>query len=279
MKFDILHRTRYTYASPVQDSFNDVRLQPVPNQEQTVESFLLRVLPAARLTHFKDFYSNWVNHFEIHEAHDHLLIEAQSRIVTHPQPALALDAQLCPLEKIGEAQNVERCFDYLQDSRFVEISPDSWKLAVDATHGQTDVWQAALGLMNFVYGFLKYEPNSTHVHTHMSEVLLARRGVCQDFAHLLIGLSRALKMPARYVSGYLATEKANATHAWVEIFLPGYGWRALDPTHNRQIDETYVKLGTGRDYADVPPVTGNYRGTLERKMEVEVKIAPLESTR
>jgi transglutaminase-like putative cysteine protease len=279
MKFDILHRTRYTYASPVQDSFNDVRLQPVPNQEQTVESFLLRVLPAARLTHFKDFYSNWVNHFEIHEAHDHLLIEAQSRIVTHPQPALALDAQLCPLEKIGEAQNVERCFDYLQDSRFVEISPDSWKLAVDATHGQTDVWQAALGLMNFVYGFLKYEPNSTHVHTHMSEVLLARRGVCQDFAHLLIGLSRALKMPARYVSGYLATEKANATHAWVEIFLPGHGWRALDPTHNRQIDETYVKLGTGRDYADVPPVTGNYRGTLERKMEVEVKIAPLESTR
>ena len=82
MKYDILHRTRYTYASPVRDSFNDVRLQPMPIPEQTVESFLLRVLPAARLTHFSDFYSNWVNHFEILEPHSYLMIEAQSRVIT-----------------------------------------------------------------------------------------------------------------------------------------------------------------------------------------------------
>jgi transglutaminase-like putative cysteine protease len=276
MKFDILHRTRFAYASPVSDSVNDVRLYPVPNPEQTVESFLLKVLPAARLTHFTDFYSNWVNHFEIHEPHDHLLIEAQSRVITNPFLPLREDEKFCSFEKIGDAPNVERCFDYLQSSRFVEISPEAWKLAVDATNGEKDVWQAALELMRFVNGFLKYESYSTHVHTHMTELLKDRRGVCQDFAHLHIGLCRSLKIPARYVSGYLATEKASATHAWTEIFLPGFGWRALDPTHNRQIDETYIKLGTGRDYADVPPVTGNYRGTLERKMEVEVKISPVE---
>ncbi|HZI32213.1 MAG TPA: transglutaminase N-terminal domain-containing protein, partial [Candidatus Binatia bacterium] len=84
MKYDIQHRTRYAYASPVRDSFNDVRLQPMPIPEQTVESFLLKVLPAARLTHFTDFYSNWVNHFEIPEPHSYLHIEAQSRVVTHP---------------------------------------------------------------------------------------------------------------------------------------------------------------------------------------------------
>jgi transglutaminase-like putative cysteine protease len=275
MKYDILHRTRYTYASPVRDSFNDVRLQPMPIPEQTVESFLLKVLPAARLTHFRDFYSNWVNHFEIIEPHSYLMIEAQSRVVTRPSAPLPAE-KLCSFEKMKEAPNIERCFDYLQASRFVELSPEAWKLALDATDGVDDAWLAALALMKFVHGFLKYESKSTHVHTHMNEVMKDRRGVCQDFAHLMIGLCRSLKIPARYISGYLATESASATHAWMEAFVPGHGWRALDPTHNRQIDETYVKIGHGRDYGDVPPVSGNYRGTLERKMEVEVRITPVE---
>jgi len=274
MKFDIYHCTRYVYTSAVRDSFNDVRLQPMPIPEQKVESFLLRVLPAARLTHFKDFYSNWVNHFEISEPHSYLMIEAQSRVITLPPPALPAE-KLCSFEKMRAAPNIERCFDYLLASRFVELSPEAWKLAVDATHGMDDAWQAVLALMSFVHGYLKYESFSTHVHTHMAEVMKDRRGVCQDFAHLLIGLCRTLKIPARYISGYLATEAASATHAWVEVFIPGHGWRGLDPTHNCQIGETYVKLGNGRDYSDVPPISGNYRGTLERKMTVEVKITPV----
>jgi transglutaminase-like putative cysteine protease len=274
MRYDILHRTRYTYASPVRDSFNDVRLQPMPIPEQTVESFLLKVLPAARLTHFTDFYSNWVNHFEIPEAHAYLHIEAQSRVVTHPLPPLP-DAPLCPFEQMKDAPNIERCYDYLQSSRFVDLSPEAWRLALDATVGINDAWLAVLALMKFIHTHIQYEPRATHVHTHMQEVMQNRRGVCQDFAHLLLGLCRSLKIPARYISGYLATETASATHAWVEVFLPGHGWRGLDPTHNCQIDGTYVKLGNGRDYADVPPVSGNYRGTLDRQMEVEVRITPL----
>jgi len=272
MKFDIFHSTRYDYAAPVRDSFNDVRLQPMPIPEQVVENFLLRILPAARLRHFKDFYSNWINHFEIPEPHNYLLIEAQSRVITRPPPPLPATGNICSFEQIQEARNVERCFDYLQASRYVEITPESWKLALDATHGIADAWLAALALMKFVHGNLKYESNSTHVHTHMSEVLRDRRGVCQDFAHLMLGLCRAVRIPARYVSGYLATEIASATHAWVEVFVPGHGWRGLDPTHDCQIGETYVKLGNGRDYADVPPISGNYRGTLDRRMTVEVKI-------
>jgi transglutaminase-like putative cysteine protease len=271
MKYDILHRTRYAYSAPVRDSFNDVRMQPMPIPEQTVESFLLKVLPAARLTHFRDFYSNWVNHFEINEPHSYLLIEAQSRVLTHPPAPLPAE-KLCSFDKMKEAPNIERCFDYLQASRFVELTPEAWKLSLDATDGVDDAWLAVLALMKFIHGYIKYVPNSTHVHTHMNQVVKDRRGVCQDFAHLMLGLCRSLKIPARYVSGYLATESASATHAWMEVFIPGHGWRALDPTHNRQISETYVKIGHGRDYGDVPPVSGNYRGTLERTMEVEVKI-------
>lgn len=275
MKFDILHRTRYAYTSPVRDSFNDVRLEPPSIPEQTVESFLLRVLPAVRMKHYRDFYGNWIHHFEIPEAHSYLLIESQSQVITNwPQP-IADEAKLCLLKKIGEVAHIERCFDFLQTSRYIEMEADAWRLALDATDGQTDVWQAVLAIMRFTHGFLKYESNSTHVHTRMSDVIKDRRGVCQDFAHLMIGLCRSVKIPARYISGYLATETASATHAWVEVFIPGHSWRALDPTHNRQVNETYVKIGHGRDYSDVPPVSGNYRGTLERTMEVEVKITAI----
>ena len=275
MKYDIFHRTRYVYSTPVRDSFNDVRLEPLSNPEQTVESFLLRVLPAGRMNRRTDFYGNWIHHFEIAEPHAHLLIESQSRVKTHPPAPLAEDIRPCPLKKIGELRDIERCHDFLQSSRYVELDVEPWRLAVDAIAGENDTWQAALAIMSSVHGFLKYESKSTHVHTHMRDVISNRRGVCQDFAHLMIGLCRSLKIPVRYVSGYLATEAASASHAWVEVFIPDSGWRALDPTHNRQIDETYVKIGTGRDYADVPPVAGNYRGTLQRTMEVEVKITPV----
>jgi transglutaminase-like putative cysteine protease len=114
------------------------------------------------------------------------------------------------------------------------------------------------------------------VHTHMREVLEQRRGVCQDLAHVMLGLCRTLRIPALYVSGYLATETANATHAWTEVYVPGVGWQALDPTHNRQPDEAYVKLAVGRDYADVAPVKGTYKGTTQRAMTVEVKITARE---
>src|ERR1700744_5519324 len=106
MRYDIYHLTRYDYAAPVHSSFNDVRLQPMPIPGQVVENFLLRILPAARLTHFKDFYSNWVNHFEIPEPHNYLMIEAQSRVVTKPPAPLPAE-RLCQFAKMSEAPNIE----------------------------------------------------------------------------------------------------------------------------------------------------------------------------
>jgi transglutaminase-like putative cysteine protease len=272
MKWEIVHRTSYAYGSPVRDSFNEVRLQPFSNETQTVEYFLLKVLPAARLRHHHDFYSNVIHHFEITEPHSTLMVESNLRVTTRPRPQLGLAETPWPLARIGEAARETRVFDFLQDSRFVELSPEVWRLALDITDGVTDTWQAALALMNFIHGQLKYESNSTNVHTHARDVLKERRGVCQDFAHVMISLCRTLKIPALYVSGYLATEAASATHAWVEVLIPSVGWRALDPTHNRQTDETYVKIAVGRDYADVPPLTGNYKGTTDRQMQVQVSI-------
>jgi transglutaminase-like putative cysteine protease len=272
MKWEILHRTQYTYTSPVSESFNEVRLHPVSNEWQQVNDFLLKVLPATRLRHHRDFYSNIVHHFDIPEPHRMLLVESFLHVTTHPRPPLAVAERPFPLVRIGEAAREPRVFDFLQESRFVDMSPETWRCALNAAADATDTWQAALAIMQFIHDSIKYESKSTQVHTHMSDVLKKRRGVCQDFAHVMLGLCRSLKIPALYVSGYLATEIASATHAWVEVLIPGIGWLGLDPTHNRQTDETYVKIAVGRDYADVPPVTGNYKGTTDRKMEVSVKI-------
>ena len=279
MRFEIRHSTRYAYASPVRESFNEARLQPFSTEWQAVDSFLLKVLPAARLQHHHDFYANVVHHFEIAEPHDTLLIESHLRVTTKLRPPLAAEGEFWPLARIRETAGEPGTFEFLQDSRYVTTSAETSRLALKAADGITDTWQAALAVMRFVHGTLKYEPNSTTAHTPMLDVLRDKRGVCQDFAHVMIGLCRALKIPTLYVSGYLATEIARATHAWVEVLIPGAGWVGLDPTHNRQIDETYVKIAVGRDYADVPPVAGNYKGTTDRKMEVLVSITALEMGR
>src|SRR5713101_2478667 len=178
MKWEIIHRTQFIYASPVRDSFNEARLQPFSDEWQTVNQFLLKVLPAARLQHHHDFYSNVVHHFEITEPHHSLLVESHLRMITKPRPPLAETETHWPLAKMGAAAAAEQVFDFLQESRFVELSPEAWRLAVDATDGVTDAWQAALAIMKCVHGHLTYLPKTTTAHTHMREVLKGRRGVC-----------------------------------------------------------------------------------------------------
>src|ERR1700743_3074094 len=251
MKWDITHRTRYRYASPVWGNVNELHLEPISNEAQTLESFELRRSPQARIGHFHDFYSNDVHHFEIAEPHSELLIESRSLVTTHALPGLPLSARPAGRAQLKDVMKIGRCYDFMQAGPFVDTDPQTWRLAMDAIQDEDDVWQCALRLMAFVKTHLKYESNSTNVHTHMRDVLTDRRGVCQDFAHVLLGLCRTLKIPALYVSGYLATETASATHAWVEVFIPGHRWQGLDPTHDRRTDETYVKLAVGRDYADV----------------------------
>jgi transglutaminase-like putative cysteine protease len=272
MRFEIVHRTHFTYASPVRESFNEARLQPISNEQQRVESFQIKVVPDARLQQYHDFYSNCVHHFEIPEPHSALSVESLLTVTTLTPPALPPDARPAKMELLPTALQHGRCYDFLQASRYIDLSPETWRLAVDSAQGEDDTWQTALRLMGYAHQTITYRSNSTHVHTHMRDVLAEKHGVCQDFAHVMIGLCRTLQIPALYVSGYLATETASATHAWVEVFIPGIGWKGLDPTHNRQPDENYVKIAVGRDYADVPPVRGTYKGTTDRTMVVDVKI-------
>src|ERR1700722_18286507 len=144
MKWEILHRTQFNYASPVTESFNEVRLNPVSDEWQQVNDFLLKVLPATRLRHHSDFYSNIVHHFDITEPHTMLLVESFLHVTTKSRPPLSPAEKLFPLARIGEAGREPRVFDFLQESRFVDMSPATWRTALDATAGTPDTWQSAL---------------------------------------------------------------------------------------------------------------------------------------
>ena len=282
MKLHILHRTRFKYATSVRESFNEARLQPVTTGFQVCHSFLLKILPTTKLSHYLDFYFNYVHLFDLTQAHTELVVEATSTVTTGDEPALPATATPAPLKEIGACARLDRCYDFLQSSTYVEAGPELWRLALDATDGQTDTWQAAQAIMRHIHKEFRYQPAVTHAHTHMHEVLQTRAGVCQDFAHVMIGLCRALKIPARYVSGYLYNgpadqlKGAQASHAWVEVYLPGHGWCGLDPTNNRLADGHYIKVAVGRDYADVSPLKGTYRGTAKRQLSVEVLVSRLE---
>lgn len=272
MKWQVQHCTRFDYASAARESFNQLHLQPANDETQTVEMFALDTSPHASLRDYRDFYGNIVHYFEVPQPHDSLAVQSSIQAVTRPRPFLAEDALTYRLKSMGEAPLSVRGYEFLQASTYVSLEPEVWRLALDAINGTEDVWQAAVAIARFVPGFMAYSSNSTSSHTHMRDALKQRRGVCQDMAHLALGLCRAIQIPALYVSGYLATERANATHAWIEVFIPEIGWQALDPTHGRQPDEAYLKIAIGRDYDDVAPIKGQYKGSSERRMEVLVNI-------
>ncbi len=280
MKLSVFHRTQYEYASPVKESFNEARLQPISNAQQDCESFELKVFPNAKVSSYSDFHANLLHYFELFEPHSTLVVEGFSKVSTMPI-LTSLDATPASMELRPQCQRMERCFDFLQDSTYIEKSPEAWRLALDITAGIDDMWQAAIAIMRHVHANFTYAPLTTSVNTHMRDVLRDRRGVCQDLAHVMIGLCRAIGIPALYVSGYLYNGPrdqligAQASHAWCEIFLPGTGWRGLDPTNNQLTDERYIKLAVGGDYADVPPLRGHYKGTKDRVMTVEVLVESL----
>ncbi len=273
----VRHLTRFLYQGPVTDSFNEVRLKPISDATQTCESFELRIEPATTPREYGDFHKNRVHYFDVPGPHNQLDIEALSIVATKPDPRPLPFTPFSPALLDDPAVGVEH-FDFLVDTSYVP-------LAIPLQHearqlvGSTvaDLWADAVRLGEHIHSILTYDPSATKVNTQVLDVLQSRRGVCQDYAHLMLGLCRTIGIPARYVSGYFLNptrrpEDIEASHAWVEILLPGYGWRGYDPTHRRIPGTNYVKLAIGRDYGDIRPVSGTFRGRGTREMVVEVQV-------
>ena len=283
MKLHVLHRTSYAYRTPVRDSLNELRLQPVETPGQKIENFTLTITPFTQARHQLDFYHNHVHRFDVLTPHNLLAVEASSVVFTTEPPDPAQGAQV-PLAAMGVCLEQNGCYDFLQSSSYVSIDADIAAIARTVIAGCEDTWSAVIAIKRFIHDEFRYQPAVTNVHTKMSEALRLRQGVCQDFTHVMIGLCRSLKIPARYVSGYLYNgpadqlKGAQASHAWLEVFLPGHGWIGIDPTNRLRTGERHVKIGTGRDYSDVSPMRGTYRGTGERTLRVDVLVTRLDGS-
>jgi transglutaminase-like putative cysteine protease len=276
----VTHRTTFHYAEPVRDSVNTLHLEPRTFPYQKTISAMVSVLPATRVGRFTDLFQNVTHHFELPDPHSKLEIE--SRISVHNLPlAIPAESYSATAEAYSDSAIQERIWPYRHESPRVSRSPGVWRHALDATNGMTAVYAQARAIMEWIHSEFRYEPGATDVKTHLDESFALRRGVCQDFTHVMLGMCRAIDVPARYASGYLYNGPkdtlvgAQASHAWCEVYLPAAGWIGFDPTNNTLADERYVKVAVGRDYEDVAPVEGSYRGTGHCHLEIQVEVEKL----
>lgn len=287
MKFAVQHTTRYEYESPVIDSFNDAHLCPVSDDFQKCDEFELVITPhVSAVLRRLDFYTNQVHHFEVMIPHSSLEVTAKSHVTTYVDQRDFLSPS-----NPGELPQLvldERYYDFLHQSERVALTTPVLHEAAQLGIRGLDVQLQVERIMNFIYGNFEYSPGATQVETPVESILESRLGVCQDFAHVMIALCRASGIPARYVSGYfyvnsttgsaeIQADDNTASHAWVECYLPGIGWVGYDPTHNRRVNTLYVKVAIGRDYADVRPLAGTYRGASIAKLYVHVYVREISS--
>jgi transglutaminase-like putative cysteine protease len=273
----VLHRTTFHYASAVTQSVNVLHLEPRTFPYQKTINALIRVMPATRVKRFTDLFQNITHHFELPGPHSRLEIE--SRIKVHNLPLDISDfSRSAAHSALDDFSIREQTWQYLQESRWVSRHPEVWRQALDVTQPHSSIYDQACALMTWIYLNFRYQPGATNVNTHLEDAFALRCGVCQDFTHVMLGMCRAVGIPARYASGYLYNGPkdtlvgAQASHAWSEVYLPAAGWIGFDPTNNTLADERYVKIAIGRDYDDVTPVRGNYHGTAHCRMEVVVEV-------
>ncbi len=285
MRFEIKHTTRYIYDEPAMESVCETRLCVPSLPSQRLRKRRLCIEPEVPVVAFDDFFGNRVEGFSVYFKHDRLSIESVARVDTSQ-----VEISRAQLEAtVGEARQIANSktrplFPFLQPSYHVPFASSLWEPARRFFRPSQEIGAAALALNEWIYRTFRYDPTATEISTPVDEVFSVKAGVCQDFAHLMLALCRMNQVAARYVSGYIEPGDpetgelvgAAATHAWVEVWLPGGTWWGLDPTNNQVAGERHVVLAVGRDYADVAPVRGRFKGgTMTQAMDVAVRLRRL----
>jgi transglutaminase-like putative cysteine protease len=284
--YSVRHTTTFRYEPAVRESVMEVRLQPRSDGEQRCLSFTLEVDPAANIMQYRDFTGNTVHHFDIAGTHAQVRVAAESTVEVQsvPAPRTVDSGDWAELDALVAGNDY---WEMLLPSHFAQSSAPLEQLAQELGCKRRGNPLAVLTELNeAIYRSFAYVPNSTKVDSPIEEALQTRQGVCQDFAHIMIALVRRLNVPCRYVSGYMfhrdEAEKdrslEGASHAWVEALVPLLGWVAFDPTNNLVGADRHIRVAIGRDYADVPPTRGVYKGEAQSELSVAVTVSPADST-
>jgi transglutaminase-like putative cysteine protease len=267
MLIRVEHTTSFTYAAPISEAYTELRLRPLTGGGQNCTSFRLATdPPGVRVRAYRDRLGNHVQNFEVLEDHDRIAITAYSEVSTSP---VFFD----PVRDTSPLQ----VYDYLGPTGYAPFS-DALLLLSPAAEGPGTEAERAVAVMQRVRALIVYEPGATTVMTRADSAVVLGRGVCQDFAHVMLAVCRRAGIPSRYVSGYLYDPFGIgdvASHAWVDILDSERGWVSLDPTHDREQNEQYVRVAVGRDYGDVPPTRGLFKGKAVETLDVAVRVAVL----
>lgn len=288
MLYRVVHVTTYAYEEPVSISHNETRVSPRHTAGQSTRRTQLLIEPSpVVLTSDTDYFGNTVHFFSLEESHERLSVTAVSDVdVTGVEPPAAA---LTPAwETVSDALRRDRsrlgleAFGFTFESPFVHVEPGLREYAAISFRPGRPMLEAAFELTQRIHREFKYESGVTSIATPLSQVMRDRRGVCQDFAHLEIAMLRSLGLPARYVSGYVRTRPApgrvrlagaDASHAWLSLYCPGFGYVDLDPTNGTIPTDEHVTVAWGRDFGDVSPVKGVILGGGEHSLRVSVDVS------
>lgn len=283
MYYAIRHVTRFRYSAAISQSVMELRMEPRSERGQRCLNFQLALNPNARVMFYRDYLSNIVHHFDIPGQHRQLTIAAEATVEMKPFAEIPDRLSAESWDEVGRLAMTE--YDMLLPSDLTHPTPLLNELAAEINAVQRDDPLSLLRELNrAIYDTFDYRPQTTNVDSPIDDALQTRQGVCQDFAHIMIALVRSkLGIPCRYVSGYLYQRKdeadrsaEDATHAWVEALLPELGWVGFDPTNDLVCGERHIRVAVGRDYADVPPTRGVFKGEAETELSVGVRVSPAD---
>ncbi len=277
MLLRISHETKLTYTAPVSETVFEVRMAPATDEDQTTLGYRLKTTPTSPVTSYRDGLGNRVDLFNISKPYEELVILATSYVRTHRRSAQTRlgSAQALLAEGPGSVDAME----FLQPSKLADRSDAIDRFAADLVRPQAGDSGADFikQVMDAVGARLKFESKVTQTRTTASEAFDLGLGVCQDFSHLFIAVCRSLGIPARYVSGYVNHPGELATHAWAQVWGGDRtGWVDVDPTTQKFVADNHVAIGYGRDYSDVPPNRGLWKGRAEETITVAVKVEPVD---
>lgn len=276
-RFKIHHITKYTYEAPVRDSANQIILYPIKDEYQDVVRQEIKISNDPEIEIYKDYYGNEIGSFMRAEPHTEMLIDSKVEVITRVKP---LPKDNTAAEEQWDFMKGLRSqvpfIDFLNQEQFAALNEVMSVLEEQKCKNCTPL-EAAKKMAAFVFSNFKYIRGITDVETTLDEVWKLKAGVCQDFAHILLVMLRIINIPARYVSGYVCPNKNDmrgegATHAWVEAYIPFYGWLGIDPTNNCLANELHVRLAVGRNFSDCSPVKGTFKGISTHQLEVGVSV-------
>ena len=292
MEFEISHITDYSYPNAAAEAYLEARLTPPDLASQTVKSRKLIVEPAVKLSGYLDYFGNAVDFFSLPYRHRSLVVTSKVEIETHTprRPTDALEVSINEARQILSSSPAD-VFDYLQPTDIVVKSKDSLQWVRRYLAGPRPLGEALEALNLAVYEQFAYASGSTTNSTPLATIWQQKKGVCQDFTHIMLSVLRTAGLPARYVCGYIeavappSASAANpigrtgrtlvgaiATHAWVEVLVPGMEWVALDPTNKQWCGERHITVSRGRDFRDATPLRGTFKGTGKQNMKVKVYV-------